>query len=291
MESPSSQVQAAPLVESMTAFYDRFGPDYDGWAGGLNERVARRLVELAAPKPGEMALDVGTGTGLAAVPVAEAVSPDGIVFAIDLCESMLELARSRRARDNLKFQSMVGERLVFRGETFDLVVFSQSLSYLIFPETALRETFRVLKPGGRIALSVQSRDLSTQAQELYFTRLGELARKHHLNLPRHPDGHDKLAHKPLLRKLLEHVGFVDIEMTQMVTGSRTETPREWTTLMAGLGPLPFTLISVLGPGPREEFEAGLVGSMSELEEDDRFRYHFGFLFAVARKPEAVDEET
>jgi len=275
----------------MTAFYDRFGPEYDDWAGGLNDRVARRLVELARPKPGELVLDVGTGTGLSATPVADAVAPEGMVFAIDLCESMLELGRRRRGRENLKFQSMVGERLVFRDETFDLVVFSQSLSYLIYPETGLRETYRVLKPGGRLALSVQSRDLSTQAQELYFRRLGELARKHFLNLPRHPEGHDKLAHKPLLRKLLEHVGFVDIEMTQMVTGGRPATPREWTTLMAGLGPLPFTLISVLGPGPRQDFETELVGSMCELEEDERFRYHFGFLFAVASKPEEAAEET
>jgi ubiquinone/menaquinone biosynthesis C-methylase UbiE len=279
----SSSSNAAQLVDSMLAFYSRFSRQYDGWATGLNPKVAARLVDFTAPDPSAHVLDIGTGTGLVAHEILGRASADGLVIGIDISEAMLAVARSKGVPAHSRFMVMDGHELVFRKGMFDLVTLGQSLSYLIDPEEGLKETLRVLKPGGRVALSLQSRELITEAQELFFKSLGPLAQEHFINLPRHAESHARLANKPVLKLMLERAGFVDVQMTQLVTGGRGQTPREWTDLMAGLGPLPFTLMSVLGPRHRQAFEAYLVDVMTDLG-DEAFRYHFNFLIATATKP-------
>ena len=73
-------------------------------------------------------------------------------------------------------------------------------------------------------------------------------------------------------------------MTEMVTGGRTRSAREWTELMAGAGPLPYTLIKSLGPRYRAELEQEVDLAMDSLgDPDDAFRYHHSYLLAVAEK--------
>jgi hypothetical protein len=88
-----------------------------------------------------------------------------------------------------------------------------------------------------------------------------------------------------LPQLLGAAGFEATRLTEMVTGGRTQDAREWTDLMAGAGPLPYTLIRSLGPRYRTELEAEVESAMASLgDPDDAFRYHHSYLLAVATKP-------
>ena len=98
-------------------------------------------------------------------------------------------------------------------------------------------------------------------------------------MPEHSPERSVYGERENLPRLLDELGFGKIRMTEMVTGGRARAPREWTELMAGSGPLPNTLLRVLGPRLRAEFEAELAERMKELGED-AFRYHFAFIFAV-----------
>jgi hypothetical protein len=70
----------------------------------------------------------------------------------------------------------------------------------------------------------------------------------------------------------------------MVTGGRTRDAREWTELMAGAGPLPYTLIHSLGPRYRRELEEEVELAMASLgDPDEAYRYHHSYLIAIARK--------
>jgi ubiquinone/menaquinone biosynthesis C-methylase UbiE len=270
------------MIDHLVDFFDRIAPSYDSWAGGQHERVAARLVDVAAPQKGEHVLDVGTGTGLVAHLVAPRVSP-GSVIGIDLSDNMLAIARSKRSK-NVQFLGMAAERLVFKPETFDLVTMGEALAYLGDPTDALAEAHRVLRPGGRLAVSNQRRSLSTRAQDLFFQGLAPLARRHYLSLPRYSSERSRFGEPDVLPQLLDSAGFQVTRATEMVTGGRTRDAKEWTDLMAGAGPLPNTLIRALGPRYRDELEAEVESAMESLgDPDDAFRYHHSYLIAVARK--------
>jgi ubiquinone/menaquinone biosynthesis C-methylase UbiE len=270
------------MVDHLVDFFDRIAPVYDTWAGGTHARIAARLVELAAPAKNEHALDVGTGTGLVAHLVAPLVSP-GAVIGIDLSENMLRIARTKKHR-NVQFVGMAAEHLVLRPQTFDLVTMGEALAYLADPTTALEEANRVLKPGGRIAVSCQRRSLNTRAQDLFFQGLGPLARRHYLSLPRYSSERARFGEPDVLPQLLGAAGFELTRMSETVTGGRASDAREWTELMAGAGPLPYTLIRSLGPRYRDELEAEVEAAMASLgDPDDAFRYHHSYVLAVARK--------
>lgn len=270
------------MTDHLIDFFDQVAPVYDSWAGGQHGRVAARLVELVKPKKGQHALDVGTGTGLVAHLVAAKVSP-GAVIGIDLSDRMLSIARSRHTK-NTQFLGMAAERLVFRPETFDLVTMGEALAYFADPGDALDEAHRVLKAGGRLAVSCQRRSLSTRAQDLFFQGLAPLARRHYLSLPRYSSERARFGEPGVLPQLLESAGFKVDLLTEMVTGGRAQNAREWTDLMAGAGPLPHTLIAALGPRFRMELEAEVESAMESLgDPDDSFRYHHSYLMAVATK--------
>jgi ubiquinone/menaquinone biosynthesis C-methylase UbiE len=270
------------MIDHLVDFFDRIAPSYDSWAGGQHERVAARLVDVAAPQKGEQVLDVGTGTGLVAHLVAPRVSP-GSVIGIDLSDNMLALARSKKSK-NVQFLGMAAERLVFKPETFDLVTMGEALAYLSDPADALAEAHRVLRPGGRLAVSNQRRSLSTRAQDLFFQGLAPLARRHYLSLPRYSSDRARFGEPNVLPELLNASGFEVTRVTEMVTGGKTRDAKEWTDLMAGAGPLPNTLIRALGPRYRDELEAEVESAMESLgDPDDAFRYHHSYLIAVARK--------
>jgi len=277
------------MIDHLVDFFDRIAPSYDSWAGGQHERVAARLVDVAAPQKGEQVLDVGTGTGLVAHLVAPRVSP-GSVIGIDLSDNMLALARSKKSADrrssnqSVQFLGMAAERLVFKPETFDLVTMGDALAYVSDPADALAEAHRVLRTGGRLAVSNQRRSLSTRAQDLFFQGLAPLARRHYLSLPRYSSERSRFGEPNILPQVLEGAGFEVTRMTEMVTGGRARDAKEWTDLMAGAGPLPYTLIRALGPRYRDELEAEVESAMDSLgDPDDAFRYHHSYLIAVARK--------
>ena len=270
------------MIDHLVDFFDQIAPSYDSWAGGQHERVAARLVEWARPQKGEQVLDVGTGTGLVAHLVAPRISP-GTVIGIDLSDHMLAIARSKRSK-NVQFLGMAAERLIFKPETFDLVTMGEALAYLSDPTDALAEAHRVLRPGGRLAVSVQRRSLSTRAQDLFFQGLAPLARRHYLSLPRYSSERSRFGEPEVLPQLLEGAGFEVTRLTELVTGGRTLDAREWIDLMAGAGPLPYTLIRGLGPRYRTELEAEVESAMESLgDPDDAYRYHHSYLMAVARK--------
>lgn len=115
-----------------------------------------QLFTFASLAPGERVLDVACGTGLAAIPAARLVAPGGIVVGVDLSGRMVETARRRadvRKVRNVRFERMDAERLDLDNASFDVALCSMGLMYMPDPGRALREMRRVLRPGGRVAVS------------------------------------------------------------------------------------------------------------------------------------------
>jgi ubiquinone/menaquinone biosynthesis C-methylase UbiE len=137
--------------------WDLAANDYEPlWQAQLAEAHSTVLA-LASPAPGEQVLDIACGTGLVAFDAAHEVGPDGRVLGIDLSARMVDVAQHRAAQLqmlNCSFARMGAEALALPDASFDLVLCALGLMYMPDPEQALREMWRVLRPGGRVVLAV-----------------------------------------------------------------------------------------------------------------------------------------
>lgn len=116
-----------------------------------------RLLEMAALQPGERVLDVACGTGLVTFRAAAQVGPGGAVIGTDIAARMVEHARQTAACKQLShvtFERMGAEALQYSDGEFDAVLCALGLMYVPQPLQALREMYRVLKPGGRAVAAV-----------------------------------------------------------------------------------------------------------------------------------------
>jgi arsenite methyltransferase len=118
------------------------------------------LIADLALQPRERVLDVGSGTGRLAVYAAELVGTDGSVVGVDPLPLRIEIAeRKSRAIPNLHFAVASAEDLSrFPDDHFDAVYLNSVFHWLADKRTALREIARVLKRGGRLALTAASKE-------------------------------------------------------------------------------------------------------------------------------------
>ena len=116
-------------------------------------RQRMRTLEALQLKAGEFVLDIGCGSGLLAYDMATLVGEGGRVTGIDNSQDMLTLAE-RRCADlpQVQLKQSKAEKLPEGDTSFDAVTCVQVLLYLSDVPTALSEMYRVLKPGGRIAI-------------------------------------------------------------------------------------------------------------------------------------------
>ncbi len=115
---------------------------------------SRDLVDAAGAGPGNEILDVGCGTGASARYAAERVAPGGAVAAIDLNEGMIAHARTLCPPGDVDWRTGDVMALPFGDAAFDIVIGNQVLQFLKDKAGALVELKRVLKQGGRLALTV-----------------------------------------------------------------------------------------------------------------------------------------
>ncbi len=119
--------------------------------------VVEAIVARARLTAGENVLDLGTGTGALAERAAESVGAGGQVVGVDISLQMLALARERmaaRGLTNVTLSEERGESIPAPDHSFDVVLSSLTLMYVIDRAAAAREIARVLRPGGRLIATV-----------------------------------------------------------------------------------------------------------------------------------------
>jgi SAM-dependent methyltransferase len=135
--------------------YDAGVAVYDRLLGRWSRLFVPALLDGAALGPGDLVLDVATGTGEAGAQAAARVAPRGRVVGVDISLPMLAAARAR-GDGRLAVAAMDGAVLACRPAAFDAVLCQ--LGLMFFPDLAgaLGGLRRVLRPGGRLAAGVWS---------------------------------------------------------------------------------------------------------------------------------------
>ena len=188
-------------------FRESAAAGYDRAVGHMTRQLIPPLLRAARLAPGMRVLDIATGTGLAAEAAAEAVGPTGHVVAADISPAMVAKARERLgALPNVSFAVEDGQDFGFGAESFDAVLCNIGLMYFPNPVRGLSKFRRVLRPGGRVAVSV-----NTTADRSYNTRIALAAARFAPELRAAAERVFSLADGARLASLLGAAGFADVE--------------------------------------------------------------------------------
>jgi SAM-dependent methyltransferase len=180
------------------------------------EPVSQWLVEAIHPQPGHRVLELAAGLGDTGLIAAQLVAPGGSVLITDGSENMVAAAREHAEEvgaTNVELRTMQAEWIDLPTASVDAVICRFGYMLLLDPEAALRETRRVLKPGGRVALAVWD-DLEHNP---WMKVLREALVARGLAPAAAPDGPGPFAlgSEEAIAELLATAGFEDVEVSPM----------------------------------------------------------------------------
>ena len=118
--------------------------------------VSAWLVDALDPQPGHTMLELAAGTGDTGFLAAELIQPGGTLICSDFAPEMLSAAQQRAEElgiQNVRFKQIDAESIDIEAASLDGVLCRWGFMLMVDPETALRETRRVLRPGARVALA------------------------------------------------------------------------------------------------------------------------------------------
>ncbi|RPJ42928.1 MAG: methyltransferase domain-containing protein [Chloroflexi bacterium] len=141
--------------QSIASLYNRVARQYDRVGPGIFTVLGDLLVEEAQLNAGMRVLDIGTGRGAILYPTRQAIQERGLAVGIDLAWEMVHQTSLEPHPDDptAMLICMDGEQLGFAVASFDILLCGFAF-FFIDPRLALPEWWRVLKPGGRLAISV-----------------------------------------------------------------------------------------------------------------------------------------
>jgi SAM-dependent methyltransferase len=186
------------------------------WFAEATRPVSHWMIDAVRLQPGHRVLELAAGAGETGFLAAELVVPGGRLISTDQAEAMLAVGRARAATlglTNVEFKVIDAEWIDLPLASLDAVLCRFGYMLMADPAAALRETRRVLVPGGRLALAVWDRPETNPWSLVSRTAL----ESHGLRRPGAPGtpGPFALGDADRVGEMLEDAGFTEIELDSL----------------------------------------------------------------------------
>jgi ubiquinone/menaquinone biosynthesis C-methylase UbiE len=222
------------LFERAAPTYDQLGIEFFGPPG-------RQLVELAGLRPGDRVLDLGSGRGASLFPAAEAVGPEGEVIGVDLAPTMIASTADEARRRGFTWINITkgdAEHPDFPESSFDAVIAGFCVFFMDDPAGAVARWGRLLRPGGRLALSTFAEH--TDSTIAMYTAIEEALRAFRPEKEVNPLETSDPTRTPewvagLFAEAGEKAGLTDVEMVEIDQRSEYASPEVFYDFLLSAG--------------------------------------------------------
>jgi SAM-dependent methyltransferase len=231
--------------------------------------VSGWLVDAIEPQPGHRVLELAAGPGDTGLLAAELIAPGGTLISTDAVEAMVDLARARAAElgiDNAEFKRMDAEWIDLPTASVDGVIARWGYMLLADPATALGETRRVLRPGGRVALAAwtdPADNLWASVPQQELVAIGATQ-------PPGPDEPNMFAFRDpqRIRTLLEEAGFGEIVVDQLDLVWRYDDLDAWWDVQLDISTGLATGVGALTPAQRDDLRDTIDARLAQYVAAD-----------------------
>ena len=212
---------------SLAATFNATSPKFDALTPQVWGPAGQSLVFALGLASGETVLDVCSGTGASAIPAAAAVGPDGIVHAVDLADELLEVGRvkaTERALRNIDFVAADATEWeppsTVPDAGYDALACSYGIFFLPDPEADFARLVSVVRPGGRVGVTVWRKGAIEAFASTYVEVIGAHSPPSEHNGSLAQDGYDKhpirrMETAELLSAWLTAAGTTDVEVVEL----------------------------------------------------------------------------